>query len=100
MHRLLRNLRKFRYPTMLFALMIVVSQFSSMLHSHELEEYGSEIQCELCIVAKSLDNLATSDNTLQSTVFFLSSCVDTITQPVYNLTTNKPYHSQAPPIYS
>lgn len=99
MHRILQNLRKFRYPTMLFALMIVVSQFSSMLHSHELE-YGSEIQCELCIVAKSLDNLATSHNTNLSAVFLLSNCVDGITQPVYHLTTNKPYHSQAPPIHS
>lgn len=96
----MRNLSKFRYPTLLFALFIVVSQFSSFLHSHELEEYGSEIQCELCLVAKSLDNLATNDLPNKSAVLFLSCCIDSITQPAYHLTTNKPYHSQAPPIHS
>jgi len=89
-----------KFLSLLLALMVFLGQGISTLHAHELDEHNDHKSCTICLQIQNHDDADTPGHVT------LTIDYDSVTQNPLKLVSSfqqnitKPFHSQAPPLYS
>lgn len=92
--------KNYKFLSLLLALMVFLGQAISTLHAHELDEHNDHKTCTICLQIQNNDDVDTPSHVsltidFNSVTLYSPKLVSSFQQ---NLT--KPFHSQAPPLYS
>ena len=89
-----------KFFSLLLVLMIFLGQAISALHAHELDEHNDHTTCTICLQIQNHDDVDTLSHASLTIDF------DSVTQKPFKLVSSiqqnltKPFHSQAPPLFS
>jgi len=96
----MRKLKDYKFMSLLLALTVFLGQAISTSHAHELDEHNDHKTCTTCLQILNHDDVDPPRHVslridYYSVTIYTPKLVSSLQQ---NL--SKPYHSQAPPLYS
>ena len=96
----LHSMRKLQRFGLLFSLLLLLAQTTSLLHAHDHDQHPDNVKCHLCLHSSAHDHALTGNGVVPPTVNQIGTIRFEFIPSSFRPAFTTSYHSRAPPRFS